>query len=66
MLAAFESRYSTIVPFISIVIVEVLGNTYILCKLDHENIKLEFTSKEIRDQQLANFKQWLTIQNNSI
>ena len=66
MLAAFEDRYSIIVPFRNIVIVEVLGNTDILCKLHHENIKLIFESKEIRDQQLATFKQWLTIQNNSI
>lgn len=66
MLAAFEDRYSIIVPFRNIVIVEILGNTQILCKLHHENIKLEFASKEIRDQQLDNFKKWLTIQNNSI
>lgn len=66
MLAAFEDTYSIIVPFKNISIVEVLSNTNILCKLHHENIKLVFESKEIRDQQLANFKQWLTIQNNSI
>ena len=66
MLAAFECRYSTIVPFRNIIIVEVLDNTDILCKLHHENIKLGFESKEIRDKQLTNFKQWLTIQNNLI
>lgn len=66
MLAAFEDRYSTIVPFRNIVIVEVLSIIDILCKLDHENIKLEFVNTEMRDKQIANFKQWLTIKSNSI
>ena len=66
MLAAFEDRYSSIVPFRNIIIVEVLSNTAIRYKLHHENIQLAFASKEIRDQQLTTFKQWLTIQNNSI
>lgn len=66
MLAAFEDRYSTIMPFKNIIIVKVRSNINILCKLHHENIELQFVNQEIRDQQLANFKRWLTIPSNSI
>ena len=66
MLAAFEDKHLIIVPFRNLVVVEPFYDINILCKSDNKNIKLEFKNQEIRDQQLANFKRWLTIHSNSI
>ena len=66
MLAAFEDRYSTIVPFRNILQVHLNNETGINCQSDNKTFRLDFKNSEIRDQQLANFKQWLTIPTNSI
>lgn len=66
MLAAFEDRYSTIVPFRNILQVHLNGETGIGCQSDSKTFRLDFKNSEIRDQQLANFKRWLTIKTNSI
>lgn len=66
MLAAFEDMYSNIVPFRNLVIVEPFNDINILCRSDNKNIKLEFKNPEIRNQQLTNFKKWLTVPSNSI
>ena len=63
MLAAFEDKYLTIVPFRNLIVVEPFNDTGILCRSDNEIMELEFISLEIRDQQLANFKKWLTHSN---
>ena len=65
MLAAFEDSYS-IVPFRNILQVHLNGEIGIRCQSDNKTFRLEYKSKEIRDQQLANFKKWLTIHSNSI
>ena len=66
MLAAFEDMYSSIVPFRNVLEVDLDSSTSIRCQSDSKTFKLVFENKEIRDQQLANFKQWLTIKSNSI
>ena len=68
MLAAFEDRYSTIIPFKNIlrVQVNVNGEIAINCQSYSKTLRLDFKNSEIRDQQLANFKKWLTIRTNSI
>lgn len=66
MLAAFEDRYGTIVPFRNILQVYLNGETGINCQSDNKTFRLDFRYSEIRNQQLANFKKWLTIPSNSI
>lgn len=66
MLAAFEDRYGAIVPFKNIVAVDINGETGINCQSDNKTFRLDFRYSEIRNQQLTNFKKWLTIPSNSI
>lgn len=66
MLAAFEDRYSTIVPFRNILQVHLSSATGINCQSDNKTFRLDFKNSVIRDQQLDNFKKWLTTHSNLI
>ena len=66
MLAAFEDRYSTIVPFRNILQVNLSSATGINCQSDNKTFRLDFKNSVIRDQQLDNFKKWLTTHSNLI